>query len=205
MKDGHQQENPDIWLTNGNPWEIQRPEVTYRIGFYGKVDNFKWSPSEEVTNPPGCRAHGGLCPARPLHCPEEHRLGAPTGLSWQDSPSCSERHLTRCRGEQVIAKAYDNPIPGYGTATVGNLRLWEALPVTELNLALFNEGKFGEVRGLLLVAGPRSRSQPDSLGGAHPGRVHALHCRAHRGRRVWHPCRLPRLPPNAGCGGEAEG
>ena len=46
---------------------------------------------------------------------------------------------------QVIAKAYDNPIPGYGTATVGNLRLWEALPVTELDLALFNEGKFGEV------------------------------------------------------------
>ena len=49
-------------------------------------------------------------------------------------------------GVQVIAKAYDNPIPGYGTATVGNLRLWEALPVTELNLDLFNEGKFSEVR-----------------------------------------------------------
>ena len=46
---------------------------------------------------------------------------------------------------QVIAKAYDNPIPGYGTATVGNLRLWESLPVNELNLGLFNEGKFNEV------------------------------------------------------------
>lgn len=47
---------------------------------------------------------------------------------------------------QVIAKAYDNPIPGYGTATVGNLRLWEALPTTELDLDKFNEGKFAEVR-----------------------------------------------------------
>ena len=46
---------------------------------------------------------------------------------------------------QVVAKAYDNPIPGYGTSTVGNLRLWEALPVTELDLDKFNEGKFAEV------------------------------------------------------------
>ena len=57
---------------------------------------------------------------------------------------CSTRLKQHCR--QVIAKAYDNPIPGYGTATVGNLRLWESLPVNELNLGLFNEGKFSEVR-----------------------------------------------------------
>lgn len=48
---GYQQELPDIWLTNGNPWEIGRPEITYKIGFYGTVDNFKWSPAEEVTLP----------------------------------------------------------------------------------------------------------------------------------------------------------
>lgn len=46
---GYQQELPDIWLTNGNPWEIARPEITYKIGFYGTVDNFKWSPAEQVT------------------------------------------------------------------------------------------------------------------------------------------------------------
>ena len=37
---------PDIWLTNGNPWEIARSDITYKIGFYGTVDNFKWSPAE---------------------------------------------------------------------------------------------------------------------------------------------------------------
>lgn len=37
---------------------------------------------------------------------------------------------------------YDNPIPGYGTNTVGNLRLFEATPVTEFNLADFNEGAY---------------------------------------------------------------
>ena len=45
---GQQKEMPDIWLTNGNPWEIERPEIKYKIGFYGKVDNFKWTPAETV-------------------------------------------------------------------------------------------------------------------------------------------------------------
>ena len=36
------------------------------------------------------------------------------------------------------------PIPGFRTATVGNLRLWEAQPVAELDLAAFNDGRFEE-------------------------------------------------------------
>ena len=47
-QNGQQLEMPDIWLSNGNPWEIVRPEVTYKIGFYGSVDNFKWTPAEVV-------------------------------------------------------------------------------------------------------------------------------------------------------------
>ena len=46
---------------------------------------------------------------------------------------------------QVIAAAYDNPIPGYGTNTVGNLRLWESKPVNEFKLDEFNEGHYVEV------------------------------------------------------------
>jgi glucan phosphorylase len=46
---------------------------------------------------------------------------------------------------QVIAKAYDNPIPGYKTNTVGNLRLWEALPVEEFDLSAFNKGEYDKV------------------------------------------------------------
>lgn len=45
---GFQKEMPDIWLQNGNPWEIARPNISYRVGFYGTVDNFKWTPEEEV-------------------------------------------------------------------------------------------------------------------------------------------------------------
>ena len=43
---------------------------------------------------------------------------------------------------QVYAKAYDNPIPGYHTKTVGNLRLFEAVPVSEFSLDAFNEGAY---------------------------------------------------------------
>ncbi len=29
---------PDYWLERGNPWEIERPDVTYKIRMYGKVE-----------------------------------------------------------------------------------------------------------------------------------------------------------------------
>jgi glycogen phosphorylase len=35
---GRQVEAPDYWLTKQNPWEFQRPELTYRIRFGGHVE-----------------------------------------------------------------------------------------------------------------------------------------------------------------------
>ena len=89
---GRQQELPDIWLTDGNPWEVRRDGVVSEVGYYGAVDpkTGKWNP-----------------------------------------------------GEVVLAQAYDTPIPGFGTKTMGNLRLWEALPSGgDLDLTAFNEGRF---------------------------------------------------------------
>jgi starch phosphorylase len=91
LKDGFQQELPDIWLTNGNPWELKRPNVRYSVGFYGEAKDGKWVPAEKV-----------------------------------------------------YAQAYDNPVPGFETKTVGNLRLFEALPETELDMEQFNEGNFAK-------------------------------------------------------------
>ncbi|MBI4808006.1 MAG: glycogen/starch/alpha-glucan phosphorylase [Nitrosomonadales bacterium] len=38
MEQGRQLEEPDHWLRNGNPWEIERPEYTVRIKFGGRSD-----------------------------------------------------------------------------------------------------------------------------------------------------------------------
>ena len=38
MKDGWQLELPEDWLSSGNPWEFERPEATYTIGFGGHVE-----------------------------------------------------------------------------------------------------------------------------------------------------------------------
>lgn len=43
---------------------------------------------------------------------------------------------------QVIAQAYDNPIPGWKTENSTNLRLWDALPENEFNLDAFNRGDY---------------------------------------------------------------
>ncbi len=44
--------------------------------------------------------------------------------------------------EQVMAMAFDTPIPGYGTETVNNMRLWSAKATRELDLRSFNEGNY---------------------------------------------------------------
>jgi len=44
--------------------------------------------------------------------------------------------------ENVMAMAYDTPIPGYGTHTVNTLRLWSAKATREFDLKFFNEGNY---------------------------------------------------------------
>ncbi|MBT6149818.1 MAG: glycogen/starch/alpha-glucan phosphorylase, partial [Gemmatimonadetes bacterium] len=45
-------------------------------------------------------------------------------------------------GEQVLAMAYDTPVPGYENGTVNTLRLWSAKATREFNLEHFNYGDY---------------------------------------------------------------
>jgi starch phosphorylase len=63
---GIQRELPEDWLAVGNPWEFERPQVSYRVGFGGSVSGqldaqgrpifdshgrlaFKWHPAEVIS------------------------------------------------------------------------------------------------------------------------------------------------------------
>src|SRR3984885_2395894 len=57
IKDGWQQEYPEDWLSFTNPWEFERPEVTYDITYGGWVETvagrgshtrFVWHPEETI-------------------------------------------------------------------------------------------------------------------------------------------------------------
>jgi starch phosphorylase len=57
IKDGAQLEYPESWLSFGNPWEFERPETIYDVGFGGHVDTTTlsagvqraiWHPAETV-------------------------------------------------------------------------------------------------------------------------------------------------------------
>src|SRR6201987_237271 len=56
IQDGWQQEYPDEWLSFGNPWEFQRPEVLYHVHFGGGVEHVEekgsdpaiWNTAESV-------------------------------------------------------------------------------------------------------------------------------------------------------------
>ncbi|HHJ81075.1 MAG TPA: glycogen/starch/alpha-glucan phosphorylase, partial [Candidatus Tenderia electrophaga] len=41
IENGHQIEEPDHWLRNGNPWELERPEFTQRIHFGGRTEFYR--------------------------------------------------------------------------------------------------------------------------------------------------------------------
>jgi starch phosphorylase len=44
--------------------------------------------------------------------------------------------------EDVMAMAFDTPVPGYNTSTVNNMRLWTAKASRDFNLKYFNEGNY---------------------------------------------------------------
>jgi starch phosphorylase len=57
VRDGWQHEVPEDWLADGNPWEFERPEIVYPIGFGGRVETVEgsdggqqqqWHPDETV-------------------------------------------------------------------------------------------------------------------------------------------------------------
>ncbi|MDO9597478.1 MAG: glycogen/starch/alpha-glucan phosphorylase [Azoarcus sp.] len=91
--DGQQVEVPDYWLTRGNPWEFQRPEIQFRVCFGGRLER------EGET------------------------------VRWIDT-------------DDVLAMAYDNIIPGYGTEATNTLRLWSAKATEEIDLSAFNRGNY---------------------------------------------------------------
>jgi len=95
---GYQVEEPDEWLSKANPWEISRPEYTYRIKFGGRV--------VERTNRNGKQI-----------------------FDWIST-------------DDVLAMAYDMPVPGYGNKTVNNLRLWSAKATEDFDLDFFNKGNY---------------------------------------------------------------
>lgn len=42
----------------------------------------------------------------------------------------------------MILLAYDNPVPGYKTGNINNIRLWSSKPHKEFDLQMFNEGNY---------------------------------------------------------------
>jgi len=51
-------------------------------------------------------------------------------------------HFQWVDGEEVLAMAYDTPIPGYGTNTVNNMRLWASKSSRDFDLKYFNDGDY---------------------------------------------------------------
>ena len=98
IEKGYQVEYPDSWLMNGNPWDILRRDLEYRVKFYGKAVKLQ-------------------------------NLDGSYRFEWIDT-------------EDVLAVAYDIPVPGYKNNTVNNLRLWQAKACADFSFKDFNAGDY---------------------------------------------------------------
>jgi glycogen phosphorylase len=108
---GRQVETPDHWLHDQNPWEIARPERTYPIRFYGRV---------EARRDESGRTH----------------------FEWVDT-------------QDVMAMAYDMPVPGYQNGTVNTLRLWGAKATEDFDLTYFIRGDY--------IAAVQAKTQSETI------------------------------------------
>ncbi len=98
IENGYQVEYPDNWLSDGNPWDIMRRRLEFRVKFYGKTKRVELGKDKYK-------------------------------FEWVDT-------------EDVLAMAYDVPVPGYGNNTVNNLRLWEAKACKDFSFKDFNAGNY---------------------------------------------------------------
>lgn len=98
IENGYQVERADYWLGSGNPWDIMRRKLVFRVKFNGKV-------AERLDE------------AGRLH------------FEWVDT-------------DDVLAYAYDVPIPGYHNNTVNNLRLWSARATRDFSFKDFDKGNY---------------------------------------------------------------
>jgi len=98
IENGFQVEYPDNWLSDGNPWDIMRRRLEFRVKFYGKTSRVETEKDEYK-------------------------------YEWINT-------------EDILAMAYDIPVPGYGNNTVNNLRLWEAKACKDFSFKDFNAGNY---------------------------------------------------------------
>jgi starch phosphorylase len=152
---GHQLENvvemePDAALGNGGLGRLAAcfldsmasmdiPGTGYGIRYeYGM---FKQSiiNGQQVENPDDWLRYGNIWEfQRPRTTYNINFYGKVVGL--QNESGEIEQHWVDA--ESVVAMAYDVPVPGYGTSTVNNLRLWSAKATKEFDLRHFNDGNY---------------------------------------------------------------
>ena len=94
-------------------WQVEHPDNWLR---YGNPWEF---PRPEVLYP--VKFHGRVVQYNDEHGNFHHH--------WIDS-------------DDVMAMAYDTPVPGYGLNTVNNMRLWSAKASRDFDLKYFNEGNY---------------------------------------------------------------
>jgi starch phosphorylase len=105
IENGRQIEEPDHWLRDGNPWELERPEHTRRIQYGGRTESYRdahgrthvrWVDSHDVLAVPYDTPIPGYRTTRSMSCACGARR-PPTNSTWASSTPAPTRNPWRPR------------------------------------------------------------------------------------------------------------
>jgi starch phosphorylase len=92
IQDGRQVETPDDWMRKGTPWDVERPDLRYPVGFGGRVvsegGRRRWLPAQRV-----------LAVAHDFVVPAMHGEQVSTLRQWQATPEQPIDLAAFARGE----------------------------------------------------------------------------------------------------------
>ncbi|MCX7913160.1 MAG: glycogen/starch/alpha-glucan phosphorylase [Thermodesulfovibrionales bacterium] len=117
---------------------LQYPAYGYGIRYEYGIFSQKIKNGYQIETPDNWLRYGN-----PWEFPRPEVLYPIHFRGWVETVTCGSRmHMVWKDTDEVMAMAYDYPVPGYRNKTVNTLRLWSAKSSREFDLEYFNSGDY---------------------------------------------------------------
>ena len=128
---------------------LQLPVIGYGLRYEYGMFTQNIVHGEQIEKPDHWLRHGNVWEIERLEYSHRIKFG---GHTFVQTDSDGRQHYCWVDTSDVLAVAFDTPIPGYQNGTVNTLRLWKAVATEEFNLDEFNAGDYAEAVATKITA-----------------------------------------------------
>ena len=120
---------------------LQLPVIGYGLRYEYGMFTQNIINGEQVEKPDHWLRHGNVWEIERLKYSHRIKFGGHTEIQTDET---GIQRVCWIETSDVLAAAFDTPVPGYKNGTVNTLRLWKAVATEEFNLDEFNSGDYAE-------------------------------------------------------------